>query len=93
MLLDALWTKEKETAVNFNRGLSANRPSNNWALVGSAIQLLNNWGQVPWECCPSDCKLTAVTTNTLPQRVFSSVQTYGLVTSINRYHGFHALAK
>ena len=49
----------------------ANRPSNNWVLVGSAIQLLNNWGQVPWECCPTDYKLTAVTTNTLPQRVFS----------------------
>ena len=25
------WTKEKETRVKFNPGLSANRPSNNWA--------------------------------------------------------------
>ena len=27
-----LLSKEKETRVKFNRGLSANRPSNNWAL-------------------------------------------------------------
>ena len=26
------WTQEKETRVKFNPGLSANRPSNNWAL-------------------------------------------------------------
>ena len=26
------WTQEKETWVKFNPGLSANRPSNNWAL-------------------------------------------------------------
>ena len=26
------WTEEKETRVKFNAGLSANRPSNNWAL-------------------------------------------------------------
>ena len=26
------WTQEKETGVNFNPGLSANRPSNNWDL-------------------------------------------------------------
>ena len=26
-------TKDKETQVKFNPGLSANRPSNNWALV------------------------------------------------------------
>ena len=26
-------TKEKETQVKFNPGLSANRPSNNWALL------------------------------------------------------------
>ena len=26
------WTKEKETRAKFNPGLSANRPSNNWAL-------------------------------------------------------------
>ena len=25
------WTQEKETRVKFNPGLSANRPSNNWA--------------------------------------------------------------
>ena len=25
------WTQEKETQVKFNSGLSANRPSNNWA--------------------------------------------------------------
>ena len=29
------WTQEKETRVKFNPGLSANRPSNNWA-KGSA---------------------------------------------------------
>ena len=28
-----LWTQEKETRVNFNTELSANRPSNNWALT------------------------------------------------------------
>ena len=27
------WTKEKDTGVKFNPGLSANQPSNNWALV------------------------------------------------------------
>ena len=27
------WTLERETRVKFNSGLSANRPSNNWALV------------------------------------------------------------
>ena len=27
------WTQERETRVKFNSGLSANRPSNNWALV------------------------------------------------------------
>ena len=27
------WTKEKGTRVKFNPGLSANRPSNNWALA------------------------------------------------------------
>ena len=26
------WTHEKESRVKFNLGLSANRPSNNWAL-------------------------------------------------------------
>ena len=25
------WTQERETQVKFNPGLSANRPSNNWA--------------------------------------------------------------
>ena len=25
------WTQERETRVKFNHGLSANRPSNNWA--------------------------------------------------------------
>ena len=29
------WTKEKDTPVKFNPGLSANQPSNNWALVFS----------------------------------------------------------
>ena len=28
-------TKEKETWVKFNPGLSANQPSNNWALKGT----------------------------------------------------------
>ena len=27
------WTQEKETRVKFNPGLSANRPTNNWALT------------------------------------------------------------
>ena len=31
-LRKCFWTKEKETRVKFNPGLSANRPSNNWAL-------------------------------------------------------------
>ena len=31
------WTKEKETRVKFNPGLSANRPSNNWALIGQNL--------------------------------------------------------
>ena len=29
------WTKEKDTRVKFNTGLSVNQPSNNWALVFS----------------------------------------------------------
>ena len=29
-------TQKKETRVTFNRGLSANRPSNNWALIVNA---------------------------------------------------------
>jgi len=28
-----LLSEEKETRVKFNPGLSANRPSNNWALI------------------------------------------------------------
>ena len=32
-------TQEKETRVKFNRGLSANRPLNNWAL-GNPITLI-----------------------------------------------------
>ena len=27
------WTQERETQVKFNPGLSANQPSNNWALL------------------------------------------------------------
>ena len=34
-------TQEKETPVKFNPGLSANRPSNNWALVFWAAMLDN----------------------------------------------------
>ena len=34
------WTQEKETRVTFNPGLSANRPSNNWAL--DVIYFLRN---------------------------------------------------
>ena len=30
-------TQEKETRAKFNPGLSANRPSNNWALMGKAL--------------------------------------------------------
>ena len=41
------WTQEKETGVKFNPRLSANRPSNNWAPVNSAIRRLNNRGQLP----------------------------------------------
>ena len=33
------WTQEKETRVKFNPGLSANRPSNNWALVSGCPEL------------------------------------------------------
>ena len=40
-----LWTQEKETGVKFNPGLSANRPSNNWAQVVK----LNNKGTIPRE--------------------------------------------
>ena len=29
------WNKEEESRVKFNPGLSANRPSNNWALENS----------------------------------------------------------
>ena len=28
---ECFWTQEKEARVKFNPGLSANRPSNNWA--------------------------------------------------------------
>ena len=31
-LRKCFWTQEKETRVKFNPGLSANQPSNNWAL-------------------------------------------------------------
>ena len=43
----------------------------------------------------SQCKCINIDlTNTQPQRVFSSVQTCGLLVAlINRYHGFHALSK
>ena len=34
------WTKEKETRVKFNPGLTANRPSNNWALVPQTSVIL-----------------------------------------------------
>ena len=40
-----LWTQEKETGVKFNPGLSANRPSNNWAQVVK----LNNKGTISRE--------------------------------------------
>ena len=39
------WTQEKETRVKFNPGLSANRPSNNWAQV---FKLLAWGGRPPW---------------------------------------------
>ena len=38
------WTQEKETRVKFNPGLSANRPSNNWALKGKTH--LYMWNQL-----------------------------------------------
>ena len=31
------WIQEKETRVKFNPGLSANRPSNNWALMNFTV--------------------------------------------------------
>ena len=34
------WTQEKETWVKFNPGLSANRPSNNWALFYSLLTIV-----------------------------------------------------
>ena len=34
------WTEEKETWVKFNPRLSADRPSNNWAQDGTAV---NKW--------------------------------------------------
>ena len=39
------WTQEKETGIKFNPGLSANRPSNNWAQVVKS----NNKGTIPRE--------------------------------------------
>ena len=35
------WTQERETRVKFNPGLSANRPSDNWAQKGSYISNCN----------------------------------------------------
>ena len=32
------WTQEKETRVKFNPGLSADRPSNNWAQIAKCDQ-------------------------------------------------------
>ena len=37
-LRKCFWTQEKETWVKFNPGLSANRPSNNWALDSAIHQ-------------------------------------------------------
>ena len=36
------WTQEKQTRVKFNPGLSANRPSNNWAQVVETSATVNN---------------------------------------------------
>ena len=36
------WTQEKQTRVKFNPGLSANRPSNNWAQVAETSATVNN---------------------------------------------------
>ena len=37
------WTREKETRVKFNPGLSANRLSNNWALEHISLRILNKF--------------------------------------------------
>ena len=37
------WTEEKETRVKFNPGLSANRPSNNWAQSVKRGLVGNTW--------------------------------------------------
>ena len=54
------WTQEKETLVKFNPGLSANRPSNNWALV-SKLHRSKPW-QVLQTCakCPGHGGLPGV---------------------------------
>ena len=43
------WTQDEETRVKFNPGISANRPSNNWALnylytVSYVNNILGGWG-------------------------------------------------
>ena len=39
------WTQERETQVKFNPGLSANQPSNNWALqLFKEFQVVQDYG-------------------------------------------------
>ena len=39
------WTQERETGVKFNPGLSANQPSNNWALqLFKEFQVVQDYG-------------------------------------------------
>ena len=46
-LRKCFWTQEKEIRVNFNPRLSANRPSNNWAL-GSTGKNFSKWNLKVW---------------------------------------------
>ena len=43
----SFWTEEKETRVSFNPGISANLPSNNWALLDS--NLSDRWRNPAFE--------------------------------------------
>ena len=38
------WTQERETGVIFNPGLSADRPSNNWAQLFKEFQIVQDYG-------------------------------------------------
>ena len=55
--------------------------------MGSAIQLLNNWGQGPWECCPSDYNVQRLPLTRSLKGFFLRFEPTVWWTSINRYHG------